>query len=1172
MNIIRLIKKAVAAAKDPNRDFDERTFLILAAMSEIMVFAALLGDIIMKENPLEILLISGTLIFVPAVTLICMHFDKIKLAIRITVVGLVFVILPGLFFLGGGLKGGGVIWIIFAFIYVGLVLSGKWRNTMFCLITLLSFVCFYVSYKDPIAVYPHSQIMYYVDTYISLVLVGILCFIMNWIQGRLFKEESERARKEAERAEELTRSQNRFFSSMSHEIRTPINSILGLNELILRDESASDDIVNDASGIQGAGKMLLALINDILDFSKMEAGSMDIVPVDYRIGDMLSEIVNMMWLRAHDKGLGFEVVVDPEVPMALYGDEVRIKQIIINLLNNAVKYTKEGRIELRVDSRDISDSVVELEISIADTGMGIKKEDLPYLFDAFKRVDEGKNRHIEGTGLGLSIVKQLVDLMEGKVSVNSVYGEGTTFTVVIKQSVTDRMSVGELNIQNQQAVKRSAHESSFLAPEARILIVDDNEMNLIVESRLLEDTDMGIDKALSGKEALDKSLKVHYDAIFMDHLMPEMDGIECLEQLRSQPGGLNRTTPVIILTANAGGENRELYNKAGFDGYLVKPVSGEAMEEILVRHISEEKIILKNAMIGGGEEIRASDKFAEKLPVIITSSSMCDLPDAVIKKLNIPIIPFTIRTEEGVFKDGIHMGADELIRHVTMGRKAVSSPPDENSYTEFFAEILKKTHYLIHISITTSMSEDFKLASEAAKSFDNVTVINSECLSSATGLLVLIAYKLSQQGLPAKDIISELESIKHRLKCSFVIETTEYMAKKGLISRKMNKLADMLNLHLCLRIRGDKAGIGGFWLGRTKRAYKKYIGLALPPDTIPDQEVVFITYVDVPVEILKWIEEEIRKTAYFEHVIFQQASAAISSNCGPGTFGILYFLKSNKSYNIASYIENLYLDNKLLEENDDTADNVSGEGYAETGTDETDDVEFMEEAEEDIDEAEEVSEEIETGDTASDTAPSGENEWYSGLKSIDAETAIKNSGSPDAFKAVLKVFYNSIDKKYDELDNSFVTEDWDTYTIKIHALKSSARLVGAMELGKKAERLEMAGKERDLSYIRDNHFPAMDEFLSFKETLSPLYEEKPEEPAEEAAESTDKPVADEFLMETVYEGLKDAAENGDPDYVNGIMEEIGAYAIPAAEKERFERVREKAEALDYKGIIEALGN
>ena len=318
------------------------------------------------------------------------------------------------------------------------------------------------------------------------------------------------------------------------------------------------------------------------------------------------------------------------------------------------------------------------------------------------------------------------------------------------------------------------------------------------------------------------------------------------------------------------------------------------MEEMLIRHISGEKIILRSVLTGDGEEIHTADKYSQKLPVIITSSSMCDLPDSVIRKLHIPIIPFVIKTEKGIFKDGFHMDAYELIKHIGSGKEAVSAPPCEADYTEFFVENLKKAHHLIHIAITTSMSDDFKIASEAAKAFDNVTVINSESISSTTGILVLIAYKLMQQGKQVEDILSELDTVKKRLKCSFIINTTEYMAKKGLVSSNLNKLAGALNIHPALRIRNDRTDIGGIWLGRTRRVYRKYIKYALPPDAIPDSDILFITYADVPTEMLKWIEEEIHKTAYFDHVVFQQASAAISLNCGPGSLGILYFLKSNK--------------------------------------------------------------------------------------------------------------------------------------------------------------------------------------------------------------------------------------------------------------------------------------
>ncbi|MCR5475948.1 MAG: DegV family EDD domain-containing protein [Lachnospiraceae bacterium] len=1133
------LRSAYEAVKDPNRDFDERLFVMLSFVSEAVVFIALIGDLLIRENPYEIVLIVGMLVFVPLMILFGLRFEKLKVGIKVLAVCLVFIVIPGLFFLGGGLKGGGVIWIIFAFMYVGLLLHGRWRNVMFVLIAVSTLVFYYVGYKYPLLVYIHTEKVFLYDSFISLILVGGLCFIMNWSYGHLFMDETDRARKEAERAEELTRAQNRFFSSMSHEIRTPINSILGLNELILRDQDATDDIVRDASGIQGSGKMLLALINDILDFSKIEAGSMDIVPVDYKLEDMLSEIVNMLWLRAHDKGLGFEVNVDPEVPSALYGDEVRIKQVVINLLNNAVKYTKSGHIELRVESSYSDENSVMLSISVSDTGMGIRKEDIPYLFDAFKRVDEGKNRHIEGTGLGLSIVKQLVELMGGTISVNSVYGEGSTFTVLVRQIVSDPGAIGELNIHSQNMGKRSNYESSFMAPEARILIVDDNEMNLEVESRLLVDTDMVIDKALSGKAALDMCLKAHYDAIFMDHLMPGMDGIECLEKLRDQDGGLNRNTPVIILTANAGSENRELYKQAGFDGYLVKPISGEAMEETLIQHISSEKVILRNVMMGDDESIHTADRYAEKAPVIITSSSMCDLPDAVIKKLHIPIIPFVVRTEEGVFKDGVHLDAYELIRHISAGGEAISAPGSEADYTEFFADVLKRTHHIIHIAITTSMSSEYKAASEAAKTFDNVTVINSECLSSATGILVLIAYKLMQQGLPVDEIISELEEMKYRIKCSFVIDTTDYMAKKGLISPMIHKIAHALNLHPMLRIKEDRERIGGIWSGRTRRAYRKYISKAIPADTVPDSDVVFITYADVQHDTLTWIAEQLKKEAYFEHIVFQQASAAISSNCGPGTFGILYFLKSNKSYNIASYFGDIIADAKPIEE-DDLSDEDMPASY-----------------DEEISDDEPVS-----YDGTGDDMP--EEKWYRKLTFLDLEEAFKNSGSEETFREVLKIFHDSIKPGHAALDEFYQTEDWKNYIVKIHALKSSAKLVGAMELSESAQLLETAGKENDIAYIRDHHSSVMQDLLILQDALAPLYEE-------ENHDDEDKPVADETLIVDMYEGLRMAAEAMDCDMLEDILGEIDGYRIPDAEKSKFDKVRKMADAFDYEGIKRILG-
>lgn len=1135
MKIKKILKNVIEVIEDKDRKFSERIFMLLTVIATVAIMIVLIGDILFREHIYEIYVLVGTIVIVPLIILLCLYKNRLDVAIKLIVLGIVFLVLPMIFFFGGGIESGGTLWFLFAFMYIGLVMSGRWRVVMLTLLCMLLVFCYMVEYYYPEYILQHTKNMFYKDSLLSFIMVGIVCVVMVIFQNHIYEEENDRVKKEAERAEQLNRSQNRFFSSMSHEIRTPINSILGLNELILREPHVSEEIAKDAAGIQGAGKMLLALINDILDFSKMEAGSMDIVPVDYQVGNMISEIVNMIWLRAKDKGLNLDVSIDPHVPSVLYGDEVRIKQVLINLLNNAVKYTQKGTVGLHIESEVESDKEVLLRISVSDTGMGIKKESIPYLFDAFKRVDEKKNRHIEGTGLGLSIVKQLVDLMGGRISVDSVYGTGTTFTVVVRQGVSDEKEIGELNIHNYGTAKKNTYESSFTAPEARVLIVDDNEMNLEVEKKLLMGTKMQIDTATSVKDALKMTLKKRYDVILMDHLMPETDGIEGLHEIRNQEGGLNNSIPVVVLTANAGSENRKAYSMAGFDGYLVKPVSGAALEEQLIKYISEEKLNIKKKMEKMSGDISTYSGYARKTPIIISSTSMCDIPESLAKELNIPILPFSVHTENGNFKDTVQFGADELIRHINAGGMAESAPPELSEYTDFFSEILKGTHHLIHIAITSSMSEDYDRAQEAAKAFENVTVINSECLSSATGILVLIAYKLAQQDISVDELVAELQLVKRRLRCSFVIDTTEYMAKRNFISVRLHSIAKALGIHLSLKFKNNEFGLSGIWMGSTRYAYSRYIRRAFPVDIIPDSDIAFITYVDVPEETLIWIKEEISKVTYFENIVFQQASAAISSNCGPGTFGILYFVKVNKSYNISS------LFSEMNEETD------------------------WEDEEKDIDKTEiEPIQDSKEEETEVNVLPV-ERKWYEEIEGIDGEIAIKNSGSEDAFQSVLKIFYESIEAKSKELDEYYHNEDWKNYTIKVHALKSSAKLIGATELSQIAYSLEMAGKEENTEYIKKTHDSFMEKYTHYRDVLTELYKVSDGE-----EEDTEKPVADENLLESAYEAIMEGAEAMECDILDEVFDELKDYTIPKEHIAIFDKIKQKADEFDYEGIIQIL--
>ncbi len=587
---IGMINKIISLLKDPELDFQSKSFVLLSAIAQVGMFLALISGILLGQSLAANLSVLAQCLLFTGVFIWAIYKNRIKKAMIVVAVFLVFVFLPAAFFTSGGAAGGTPVWFALATLYIVMTLSGRPKVLFLILNFIIVTVCWVIGYLHPETITEFTREEAFFDSFFTLIIVGAVMTALLSYQAVLFKRENEHVRRQKKEIEDIYRSQNRFFSSMSHEIRTPINAILGLNEVILRQEDASDEIRNDASNIQSAGKMLLSLVNDILDFSRLDAGKMDIVPVEYRVPEMMSEIVNMILLQAKGKELSFDGTIDPGTPAVLIGDEIRIRQIIINLLNNAVKYTESGYVGIYIGSEDLGDNRVRLEITVTDTGIGIKKEVLPILFNAFERMDLEKNRNIEGTGLGLSIVKQLVDLMGGYINVDSVYGLGSTFKVIIPQEVADRRRIGNISILDQ-AAKRNTYRSMFTAPDANLLIVDDSKTNLMVEKKLLQETKINIDAVTSGKDALEFTLKKRYDVIFMDHLMPEMDGIECFEKIRSQQDGMCRDVPVIILTANAGGENNELYNKAGFNDRLAKPVSGRSLEEMLMRYLPKEKLL-----------------------------------------------------------------------------------------------------------------------------------------------------------------------------------------------------------------------------------------------------------------------------------------------------------------------------------------------------------------------------------------------------------------------------------------------------------------------------------------------------------------------------------------------------------------------------------------------------
>ncbi|SDY03576.1 EDD domain protein, DegV family [Ruminococcaceae bacterium YAD3003] len=796
--------------------------------------------------------------------------------------------------------------LVLALAYVNLRIGSIVDTTLYMMVSMLVPLCVYTNPIEFLLISIFSNltmIAFLLQAYISGIstsnnaLVNFAIFsifqlamglTMLYTRYRLH-EQLVTAAKQHDEIEMLNKAQNSFFSNMSHEIRTPINTIIGLNEMILR-EDVSEEVVEDAANIKAAGKLLLNLINDILDMSKFQSGKMQLLYAPYHTGDMLSDIVGMLWIRAKEKKLDFHIDVSPEIPAELVGDEVRVKQILINVINNAIKYTKEGTVSLSVQCEMKENKICNMIYTVSDTGIGIKTEDIPYLFSAFKRVDETATKHIEGTGLGLSIVKQLVDLMGGKITVNSVYTKGSTFIIEIPQRVEREGYVGDYNFSKTSSSKKADYAPKFEAPEARILVVDDNEANLMVVSKLLRDTKVRIDTVSSGADALRKTLNIKYDVIFMDHLMPEMDGIECKRKIKEQTGGRCRESRIVILTANADEENRALYARENFDGYLPKPVSSEELENELYTFLPKELVHITGHKTDLAEEtISWMNSNKKRKSVVITTESVADLPEEIIERYGICVLPHKVITAEGVFKDGREIETQGVLKYMEDPEHTVKPMgPTVKEAEEFFAKQLANANNVIHISISSKVENSgFGPAMEAAKSFDNVFVFDSAHLSSGQGLMVIEACRMAEEGKSAEDIIKELESLKKKIHTSFIVDNLDFLARSGQVGNGTANIVKSLMGRPVLKLKKGKMGLGMTYFGSKENAWRSYINTVLSSGSI-DRRILFVTYVGINKSETEWIKAQIEKKMKFDEIFFTQASPAIAVNSGRGTFGLLY--------------------------------------------------------------------------------------------------------------------------------------------------------------------------------------------------------------------------------------------------------------------------------------------
>ncbi len=434
---------------------------------------------------------------------------------------------------------------------------------------------------------------------------GIYCGIMYMIKDVTSQKKYEISLKEQARiANEANKAKSDFLAKMSHEIRTPINSIMGMNEMILR-ESTQDEIKEYAYDVKKSSSALLSIINAILDSSKIESGKMELVPVEYKLDSFIADLASLLTIKAKDKNLDFILDIDQHIPNTLYGDDNKLHQILINIVNNAIKYTENGYVKLSI-SGQVVDNKIKLFFAVEDTGIGIKETDLPKLLHAYERIDEKRNRNIEGTGLGMNIVIGLLTLMDSEIKVESTYGKGSTFSFEVLQDIIDCTPIGKFDRDFSVVGEEIDYSPAFIAPSANILVVDDNEINRKIILNLLKQTKIKFDEAASGMECIYKIKSHHYDLIFMDQMMPDLDGEKTFEMICADKTHMCQDVPVVILTANAVVGEKERFLGLGFNDYLSKPVEPDKLESVI------EKLLPANLIYSeeetGSQEINTQDE------------------------------------------------------------------------------------------------------------------------------------------------------------------------------------------------------------------------------------------------------------------------------------------------------------------------------------------------------------------------------------------------------------------------------------------------------------------------------------------------------------------------------------------------------------------------------------
>jgi signal transduction histidine kinase/AmiR/NasT family two-component response regulator len=569
-----------------------RIFNLVLGFGIFACLGAMIARIVEQTSPIAIAAVGLMMLIIIATFVICNKFQLYHVGIWTALITVCDILFPLIFFSTAGLESGMTGYFVLSIVLIFLLLRGRECVIMLIFHIAVVLCCYLVQKLHPELIAPFSaEFQRYVDHIQTILISGIFIGLVIKYQNRVYEAERDRA-------EAATRAKGNFLANISHEIRTPLNAIIGLGELELR-KNLEQETYTNLEKIHNSGMILLNIINDLLDISKIESGRFELIPVNYQIASLINDTVNLNVVRLGGKPITFHLRVNELLPSTLFGDELRIRQILNNLLSNAFKYTREGSVILDIDFRWIEgpEKNILLICRVEDTGIGIRQEDIEKLFSVYNQVDTMSNRHIEGTGLGLSICKNLVGMMAGDITVESEYGRGSVFTVRIRQKAAEVKPIGK---NTRESLERFQYRKGYhrdrrkririKMPYARVLVVDDVAVNLDVARGMMLPYGLAIDCALSGREAVDlvRKEKVRYNAIFMDHMMPEMDGIEAVRIIRETINTeYAQTVPIIALTANAIIGNEKMFLENGFQDYLSKPIDTSRLDACLNRWVRD---------------------------------------------------------------------------------------------------------------------------------------------------------------------------------------------------------------------------------------------------------------------------------------------------------------------------------------------------------------------------------------------------------------------------------------------------------------------------------------------------------------------------------------------------------------------------------------------------------